>query len=326
MDVTDSGQVSKGQTNTLALYAFDSMEFSPQWQLTGGLRVDRYRTSNSSVTAPNADGEQTHASIKGKDTLLSGKVGVVFKPADNGSVYAAVSTSQQPPGGSNFTLSAAEGNINNPNMDPSKATNVEVGTKWELLDKRLLVSGAVFRTTVKNDLGTVDQVTGEVTQYGKKQVQGIELSAVGQITPAWNVSAGLARMTTKVKEGARGSNGNPSTQTGAAINWSPKLTFTAWSTYRFNNGLTVGGGARYVDSVVRSISNTAQAATTNMLSTPDYWVFDAYLGYQINKNVDLQLNVYNLANKKYIASLNNNGGRYIPGAARSVLLTANVKF
>jgi catecholate siderophore receptor len=129
-----------------------------------------------------------------------------------------------------------------------------------------------------------------------------------------------------VKEGARGSNGNPSTQTGAAINWSPKLTFTAWSTYRFNNGLTVGGGARYVDSVVRSISNTAQAATTNMLSTPDYWVFDAYLGYQINKNVDLQLNVYNLANKKYIASLNNNGGRYIPGAARSVLLTANVKF
>ncbi len=319
MNVVDSGQVSKGKTNTIALYAFDSLEFSPQWQLDAGVRLDRYRTTNDNVTAPDATGLQTRTHIKGSDTLLSGKLGLIFKPATNGSVYAAISTSQLPPGGSNFTLSAADGNINNPNMDPSKATNVEVGTKWELMDKRLLVTGALFRTTVNNDLGTVDAVTGEVTQYGKKQVQGIELSAVGQITPAWNVTAGLARMNTKVKEGT-------ATQTGSGINWSPKLTFTAWSTYRFDNGLTVGGGARFVDSVVRSISNTAQAATTNMLSTPDYWVFDAYLGYQVNKNVDLQLNVYNLANKKYVASLNNNGGRYIPGPARAVLLTANVKF
>ena len=189
----------------------------------------------------------------------------------------------------------------------------------EVLDKRLLLTGALFRTTVNNDLGAVDAVRGEVTQFGKKRVQGLELSAVGQITPAWHLSTGLASMSTKVSEGT-------ATQTGSAINWSPKLTFTAWSTYRFDNGLTVGGGARYMDSVVRSISNTATAATTNMLSTPDYWVFDAYLGYKVNKNVDLQLNVYNLANKKYVASLNNSGARYIPGATRAVLLTANFKF
>ena len=319
MAVVDSGQVSKGTTNTVALYAFDSMTLSPQWQLDAGLRADRYRTTNDNVTAPDAAGAQTRTHLKASDTLLSGKLGVIFKPAPNGSVYASVSTSQLPPGGSNFTLSATEGNINNAAMDPSKATNLELGTKWEVLDKRLLLTGALFRTTVNNDLGAVDAVTGEVTQFGKKRVQGLELSAVGQITPAWHLSTGLASMSTKVSEGT-------ATQTGSAINWSPKLTFTAWTTYSFDNGLTVGGGARYMDSMVRSISNTATAATTNMLSTPDYWVFDAYLGYKVNKNVDLQLNVYNLANKKYIASLNNSGARYIPGATRSVLLTANIKF
>jgi catecholate siderophore receptor len=55
-------------------------------------------------------------------------------------------------------------------------------------------------------------------------------------------------------------------------------------------------------------------------------VFDAMAQYEVNRNVTLQLNVYNLADKFYIASLNNNGNRYIPGASRSAMLTANVKF
>ena len=319
-DITPSGQQSKGDTKTVALYAFDNIEFTPQWQLIGGLRMDRYRTSNDSITAPNATtGVQTRTQLRTSGTLWSGKLGLVFKPAANGSIYASVSTSQQPPGGSNFSLSAREGNIDSPNMDPSKAVNLELGSKWELLDKRLLLTGALFQTTVRNDLSTVDKATGEVTQFGKKQVKGIELGVAGQLTPAWNISAGLANMSTQV---VRGEN----TQTGAQLYWSPRMSFTSWTTYRFGNGLSLGGGARYQDSVARRIDNTASAATTSMLRTRDFWVFDASAAYQVNPNLHLQLNIYNLANKKYLANLNNNGGRYTPGAARSVLLSANMKF
>ncbi|THU05467.1 catecholate siderophore receptor Fiu [Lampropedia puyangensis] len=316
-DIQRTGQRSNGNTKTLALYAFDTVELHPQWQATGGVRVERYRTQNDSVTAPDAAGVQTFSNLKASDTLVSGKLGLVFKPTANGSIYGGISTSQQPPGGSNFTLSATESSINNPNMDPSKSTNVELGTKWNLWDNRLMVTGAVFRTTVKNDLTRT--VEGDIQQYGKKQVSGVELGVVGQLTPAWNVTAGLARMNTKVKDGS-------STQTGAQLNWSPKLSFTSWTSYRLGNGLTVGGGARYMDSVTRSVSNSADPAMSNMLNTPSYWVYDAYLAYEINRNVSLQLNVFNLADKKYIANLNNNGGRYTPGAARSAQVTANIKF
>jgi len=316
-----NGQQSTGETKTVGLYAFDTIEFNPQWQLNGGVRVERYRTTSYSITAPDADGVQTPTYLKTSDTLLSGKLAVLFKPVQEGTLYAGISTSQQPPGGANFTLSTNATNINNPNMDPSRATNVEVGAKWEVFDRRLLLTGALFQTTVKNDLGTRDAVTDEVIQYGKKQVKGFELGAVGQITPAWNISAGFANMTTKVKEGT-------AAQTGATLNWSPKKSFTTWTTYRFANGLTLGGGGRYMDSVARQVSaaNQANPAAANMLYTPDYWVWDAYVGYNVSKNVSVQLNIYNLADKHYFANLNNNGNRYTPGGKRSALLSATVVF
>ena len=48
--------------------------------------------------------------------------------------------------------------------------------------------------------------------------------------------------------------------------------------------------------------------------------------YQINDKVSLQLNGYNLTDEEYVASLNNSGARYIPGAPRSALLTVNFSF
>lgn len=329
--ITYTGVNSEGSTRTLALYAFDSIELHPQWQLTGGMRLDRYRTRYDATAecggrrGPDCGGQPegtvvpSASGLTASGTLLGGKLGLNYKPVEHGSIYASMSSSQQPPGGSSFTLSTQAGNINNAAMDPSKAINLEIGTKWDVLERRLLLTAALFQTTVRNDMGTVDKATGEVTQYGKKRVSGLELGAVGQITPDWSISAGLARMNTRVLQGS-------DKQTGARLNWSPRLSFTSWTTYRLGHGLTIGGGARYTDTVTRSVSNTAEAATSNMLNTRAYWVFDGFLSYQVNRRMSLQFNIYNLANKKYIASLNSNGGRYTPGPARSARLTATLAF
>ena len=39
-----------------------------------------------------------------------------------------------------------------------------------------------------------------------------------------------------------------------------------------------------------------------------------------------QINVYNLADKEYVANVNKNGNRYTPGSARSGLLSLAYKF
>ena len=308
-----TGAQVQGETSTVALYAFDTIKINDQWQVNGGLRLDRYNTDNDTL----AGTPLAPAHLSDSDTLLTWKLGALYKPAPNGSIYASYSTSQQPPGGSNFTYSATAGNINDPNMDPQKATNIELGTKWDVLDNKLGLTAALFRSENKNDLTTQGADPGEFVQYGKRRVQGIELGLVGNITKAWSVSAALAKMSSKISEG------NGPAQTGARLNWSPELTFSAWTSYRLPFGLILGGGARYVDSMVRSATNTPAA---NMPSVPSYWVFDAMAAYEVNKNLSLQLNLYNLANKFYIANMNNNGNRYTPGGERAALLTANLKF
>ena len=315
--VLPNGASTNGKVTTAALYGFDTIKLNEQWMINGGLRYEHYKTEFFGLDAPAANGTQAATSLGKSDSLATGKVGVVYKPAQNGSIYAAFATSARPPG-SDFALSGTATNINSPNLDPQKAKTWEVGTKWDVLDQRLALTGALFRTTNKNELVQADAF-GNVDQFGKTRVQGVELSAVGRITPAWELIAGIASIESEILEGS-------ATNTGAQVRYSPKLTATLWTTYRFPMGLLLGGGFRYVDTQARATSNAALTPTTFFPSIPSYTVFDAMVGYEINKNVSIQLNLYNLADKFYLARVNNAGNRLVMGTPRSGLLSANFKF
>lgn len=329
--IVPSGAYTDGATTTVAAYAFDTLEVTNQWLFNVGLRVDRYRTTTSGRTVVTGGTNGNSASYPGvtvgslgsdaasdSGTLKTWKLGTVYKPVPTGSIYAAVATSQKPPGSDNFSLNAnSNTNINNPNLDPQEATTYEVGTKWDLMDNRLVLTAAAYDTTNKNDLAVVD-TAGTVQQYGKKKVRGLEFAASGQVTTALQLTAGVAFMDTKVAQGT-------STQTGSELNFSPKMTFTSWATYKLPLGFTVGGGARYVDSQTTSVSNT-QATVSSLPQIPSYWVFDGLVGYEFSKNIAVQLNVTNLADKQYLASVNSGRNRYTLGAPRTLALTANFKY
>ena len=108
---------------------------------------------------------------------------MLFKPTENGSIYANYAISQQPPGGSSLELSSSANNANNPIFDPQKAETAEIGTKWNLLDDNLLLTAALYDTTVSNEI-VQDPVDQQYYQSGEKRVRGVELSAVGRITDA----------------------------------------------------------------------------------------------------------------------------------------------
>ncbi len=332
LDLVRNGAFTKGDTLTFGAYLFDTVSFAEHWEVTGGVRLDDYTTQFESATLSTATtnptlpvGTLVPTGLEASDTLFAYKVGVLFKPLENGSVYLSYATSQQPPGGTNFTLSTAttgNGALNNPNVDPQKSKNLELGTKWDLNDGALALTAAVFRSENENDLVQNDPTDpSAIQQLGKKRVEGIELGVVGQLTDAWQLSAGIAKLDTEVIEGT-------ATQTGAQINWSPELTFTTWTTYQLPFGLTVAAGVRYIDTVFRQINNNSVPGATppNTPQAPDYWVVDAMLAYAIGQHLTVQLNGYNLADELYVASLNNGGSRYSPGAPRSALLSFSVDF
>jgi catecholate siderophore receptor len=317
-----NGVYSRGETQTIGVYAFDTLSLSEKWQINGGVRFDQFDTDFQGATLVGTAPNQvlTPVNLGVDDTLFSYKAGVLFKPVPNGSIYLSHATSQQPPGGANFTLAAggSGNNVNRTDLEPTEGSNLELGAKWEFNEGGLIVTGALFDSSNKNELIADPVVPNSFVQVGEREVKGIELGIVGKLTENWDLSAGLAKMDTEITEGT-------STTQGAAINWSPELTFSSWTTYRLPFGLTIGGGVRYVDTVARSITNQP-VDKANVPSAPEYWVVDAMLGYQVNDNVNIQLNGYNLADEEYIATLNNGGSRYIPGTPRSALLTVNFSF
>lgn len=322
-----TGAHSEGQTDTEAAYLFDTLKFGERWQVNAGARLDHYRTDFSSMVVCGARNGPACGSLPagsvlpGVDSSKSGnlpnyKLGVLYKPAPNGSIYANFAVSQEPPGGNTLTFSSAANSADNPNLDPQKARTIELGTKWDLLGEKLLLTGALYRTTVSNDL-VQDAVDLQYYQVGRKRVQGIELSAVGKLTDDWAVSAGYTTMDAKVI------NGSAVTSDGSSdLAYTPKSAFTAWTTYHLPFDLSIGGGVRYAGEMKRG----TDGAIGTPAYTEAYWVFDAMASYPVNRHLDLQLNLYNLFDKHYVAAINKSGYRYSPGAPRSAMLTANFRF
>ncbi|WP_016986479.1 TonB-dependent receptor [Pseudomonas crudilactis] len=278
------------QANTYALYVFDTLELNEQWLVNMGLRYDHFDTDYKSY---NAAGTTTS---KGDDTseFVTGQFGVVYKPAENGSIYASYATSATPPGN---TLGEGQegnplggtpdrsGNLLSSDMEPETTKNYEIGTKWDLLNDRLSLTADIFRTEKENARVQVDTTSYE--NAGKTRVQGVELSASGKITDKWQVFAGYAFMDSEQVDGGplgKANDGNELPNT-------PKNSASLWTTYQVTPKLTIGGGAFYVDDVYGSVANTTMVDS--------YVRYDAMAAYKLTKNVDLQLNVQNLTNETY---------------------------
>lgn len=311
-----NGVSTDGDTRTTALYLFDSIALNPRWLLNAGVRYETYETETDGTSV--VDGIiTTNAPLHVDDELLSWKVGAVYKPVTNGSIYVSYGTSQTPPGSANFALSSAVGNQNNGELDPQETDNVELGTKWELLDDRLSLTAALFRTENSKQASYDD--LGNPVQMGRTKVEGIELAAVGQITNFWQISAGITHMDVEVED-QRNSNGVET----VGVRWTPDLSATFWTSYTLGD-LTIGGGARYFSEQERNV--TVSATPSNGISSiPSYWVVDAMVAYRLNDQVNLRVNLYNLTDEEYIETLNNGGNRFRLGQPRSVWVSGEYRF
>ena len=312
-----TGAFTDGETTTIAAYAFDTLEFSPRWQVTAGVRLERYETDFLNEPVPGTTGR---FELDTSDTLTSWNVGLVFKPRENASIYIATATTLTPPGGLNFTLSQTATNANNPALEPQKSINYELGTKWNLMDDRLAATAAVFRVENKNVV-TSEAIGGTVVAVSfdsEQRVDGIELGLSGQLTEKWQIFAGYSYLDSEFTESVAPG------QESASLQWTPKNSGNLWTTYQLPLGFSIGAGAQYMDTVPRSSSTVTAGVVAPEL--PSYWVYNATVGWQATQRVSFRVNVNNVSDEVYASSLNNNGGRYNPGAERSYLFSANFSF
>ncbi len=310
---------SGARITNVGLYVQDHITITPQWQVAAGLRYDRYKAT----WYTNTGSLQPYEQSKG---VVSGNLGVIFKPAENGSIYLAYSQASQPSAAAAASRSGGGGNANAGDYSPGKALTWELGTKWDLLDNRLSVTGAVFQVVRSNPSDT-DDLGNPIQRAGKERVRGLELGLAGNITPKWSAYAGFTVLRGKIVE-----NEADPTQVGGKLKNVPNMTFNLWTSYAITSQWDVGAGVQYVGKRRFTAGNTisGKGGHTADVYMPSYWVANATVGYQINKNFGLRLNANNLFNKFYYqqGSASSDGFQLfgVPGAGRTIVLNAEARF
>lgn len=349
-------QFSDVEVRTLSAYLFDTVELSPQWDITGGVRIERYDVA--------IDGRDASGAPLGADgldierTTTSGRLGVTYKPAETASLYASVGVAALPPAsflstpdisreGDNAFPGYSAG-INSPDARTQRAINYELGGKWELMDRALLATVALFRTERQNvAISGPPTITDpvELLGYGEQTVQGIELGLSGRITPQWSVFAGAMLLDSERSLSAdldlgrcRASPGDygvanaaacgPTNSTdGDSLAFTPDFSANLWTRYDFDMGLSIAGGVRYVGESFVGRPDTAERIIPNndARKLPDYWVASAMAEYAITPNVSVRLNVDNITDEFHAVSSTWAGTRVMVGPPRTALLSLSFR-
>ena len=298
------GNPTRYNVDSKALYVMDTANWQDTVILNGGVRYDGYDLRSSNNTA----------SAKVNSDFVNYNVGAVFKPLPIGSLYAAYATSTNPFG------SELDGTATDYGGLPPSATTIlgpernkaaEIGTKWELFDRHLLVTGALFHTEKDNARETV---AGRLTSGAAYQVEGIDLEVSGKITDRWSVFGGLVLMRSKVIQSALASN------IGRQMANIAHESFSMLSKYKFDGGWELGGQAVYRSKIY---GGTFGANTGTEL--PSYWRFDAFVEKKIDKNWTMKLYAQNLTNKLYYDTLYRSATPFVavaPGRAFYVVTSA----
>ncbi|KFZ36646.1 TonB-dependent receptor [Shewanella mangrovi] len=275
-DITLSATPTVTETDTRSLYAFNTLEATEQWFINAGVRWDDFDT-----TATAGDSTLTN-----QDSFFNYQLSLLYKPAENGSIYLAWGTSSNPPGTSNGDGSDRLSSSNE-DLEPEDTKSLELGTKWDLFHGRLSLNGSIFQIEKNNARVATEAGRGAPQDnVGKQKVKGFEVGFSGDITKQWHAFGGYTYLDATLE-----ANGFNSALDGNRFPNTAKNSFSLFTNYDITEQFNAGVGAYYMDKVYGNTANT--------LWIPSYWRYDFVSSYRFNDMVTLRLNVQNLTDKRY---------------------------
>lgn len=329
---------TEGTLEAYAAYLFDTIALNEQFEINGGVRYEKSKNDVTSLSYATS-GALSGAPVRfgGDDSLFSYRVGLVYKPVPNASIYVATSNSENPSrtsvnGGctQNVTVGASTVVVNLCNIEPETARSYEAGVKWNLFEDRLQLNAALFRNERSNyRVASNDPTLPDPVLDGKSRVDGLALGASGEVSDRWTIFANYTYLDSEVLQNisdrcaanpaAAGCGGLLDVTAGNPLINTPKHSGSLWTTYELFDGFSLGYGFTYQGAFL--LNNGAAP----LYKSDDYWVHRAYASYEVTDDMSLQLNVTNLTDATYYTRIRNNGWA-TPGDGRAAVLTLNYSF
>jgi len=281
----------------LGLYVQDQARIGDHVEIVAGLRRDWFKLK--------VDDRILNAQFSRKDGLWSPRLGLVLKPIPSLSIYGSWAKSFLPQSGDQFSSLTASTAA----LEPEEFVNKEVGLKWAA-SPRLDLTLAAYVLDRTNTRAT-DPVTLQTVLTGAQRSKGIEATAAGKLTRRLSVSASAALQQAKI------SRTTAAAAAGQHVASVPHFTGSLWGRYDFTDRIGAGLGLYRQSKSYASISN--------LVEVPSFTRVDAAAYAGLTRGVELQLNVENLLDKKYVG-LANGDNNLTPANPRTIRATLRFGF
>jgi len=273
--------------------------------LTAGLRYDYFSADYRQLTL--SSGALLH--LTELNRVGSPRAALLIRPSAHQTYYLSYGTSFDP------SAEALTLTTRTADLGPVKAESYEAGAKRDWLDGRLLLTGALFHTEVDN-AQTNDPDNPSITVLnGNERVNGVEAGASGYLTRHWEINAGYVYL-----DGRTLASGTAA-DVGKDMPNVAHDALNLWTEYELPAGWEVGAGANWLS---RRFADSGE-----MANVPGYVVWSAMVSYRVMQQLTLQLNGFNLFDRRYYDGLYYTSpaeNHAIPGAGRSVALSARMSF
>ena len=269
-----------------SFYLQDQVDLTESFKVVVGLRLDQFEIDVFDAIEAN-DGDSLGGSFQRDDEEVTPRLGLIYKPQDNVSIYASYSETFLPRSGDQF-LSL---NLDSASTRPQFFENTEVGLKWDFRPE-LSLTAAVFNLDRESYTSVDPDDPAQVIVIEGSETRGFELQLIGSLTENWSLSAGYANLDGEVQVAdGTGNDGNVTRQT-------PENMFSLWNNYQFSDQFGIGIGATYQDSFF--------VREDNSVEVPSYTRVDAAVYYTLSDAMRLQLNIENLLDENYYPDAHSN--------------------
>ena len=254
-----------------SLYLSGNIDLSDQWIMVLGARYEQVDTSIKKYTVASGRSAQTtgSATTSRDDSNVSPRLGVIYKPQDNMSLYLSYSESFIPKSGEQYKSWGS-----NAVLDPDVYENTELGFKYDMESGISFAISYFDQQTLK---GQEDGVGG--SEVIGMEIDGFEIGIAGQINEQNSINFGLTSVDATASAGT------------GKVKEVPELTWSLWYTHQANDLFGLSFGAIYQDEqIIKSEDGPL---------LPDFTRIDMAMTITPTETDTVRINIENLGNETY---------------------------
>ncbi|MDG2521575.1 TonB-dependent siderophore receptor [Caulobacter segnis] len=297
-------QYTDNKTEQSGVFASTRLNITDSLKLIGGARLSSWERRG--INGGAADNYES------KDVVIP-YIGALYDLTEQHRLYGSYTEIFQPQNVRDVSGST---------LDPITGKAYELGMKSSYLNDALQSSVAVF--LIQQD--GVGQPTGAMVPGSTPPEQayapakgaeskGFELELLGRVNANWDVSASYAQFEVEDANGAKVNTDQP------------RKSFSLFTTYRLDgivDGLSVGGGVNWRDTIYSPAVNPVTSAPTR-IEQKSFALVNLMARYNVTESTTVQVNIDNLFDEKYYSQISY-FSQYRYGAPRNFTVSLTQKF